>query len=76
MKAIMIATVAGILMVPAAYAETQSELSQLETYCAPDVERLCKGVPYGDGKVKACLEEHKKDISVGCAEALERLKAG
>ncbi len=50
------------------------EVVQLLEYCEPDVERLCPGVPYGDGAVKACLEKHEKEISVGCAEALKKLK--
>lgn len=50
------------------------EIEELQEYCAPDVERLCPGVPYGDGKVKACLKKSEKEISVGCAQALKKLK--
>jgi len=50
------------------------EIEQLQEYCEPDVERLCPGVPYGDGAVKACLKKNEKEISVGCAEALKKLK--
>lgn len=74
MRAFLIAAMCGVWLAPAGHAETQSELSQLETYCLPDMERLCPGVPVGEGKVKACLEKHREEISVGCAEALKRLK--
>jgi len=40
--------------------------------CGPDVERLCKGVPPGEGRILACLEEHRDEISPIC---LERARA-
>ncbi|HSD11667.1 MAG TPA: cysteine rich repeat-containing protein [Candidatus Binatia bacterium] len=34
--------------------------------CEPDIQKLCKGVPFGGGKVRDCLNEHLKDLSPGC----------
>jgi hypothetical protein len=44
-------------------------------YCRADVERLCPGVPMGGGRIIACLKEHKMEVSVGCAKALQAMKA-
>ncbi|MBV1926506.1 MAG: cysteine rich repeat-containing protein [Rhodobacteraceae bacterium] len=53
---------------------SSEEIEQLKKYCEPDVERLCPDVSYGDGAVKACLKKNKEELSVGCAEALKKLK--
>jgi hypothetical protein len=39
-----------------------------------DVERLCKGVEPGGGRIKDCLKTHENEMSVGCAKALQELK--
>ena len=67
----------SILCATSALGQTsEAEIKAVETYCKPDVERLCKGVKYGGGAIKACLKEHEKEISVGCAQALKSLKDG
>ena len=57
-------------------AKMDQEMNALRTYCRADVERLCPKVPPGGGRIKACLMEHKNEISVGCAKALQALKQG
>jgi hypothetical protein len=47
----------------------------LMKYCKPDKERLCPGVPMGGGRIIGCLKEHKMELSVGCAQALQKVKA-
>ena len=67
-----------LLTIPA-FAQQQKgndEMTALRTYCRPDVERLCPKVQPGGGRIKACLMEHKNEISVGCAKALQALKQG
>jgi len=44
-------------------------------YCKADAERLCPGVPMGGGRVVGCLKEHKMEVSVGCAKAIQHIKA-
>ncbi|MEP9375626.1 cysteine rich repeat-containing protein [Aquabacter sp. CN5-332] len=51
-----------------------AQQSDLMTYCKADVQRLCKGVPPGDGRLMACLQAHSKQMSVGCAQALQKIK--
>lgn len=51
-----------------------AELEALKTYCKEDVERLCPKVEMGEGRIKACLKANKERMSVGCAQALKKLK--
>ncbi|MED5622268.1 cysteine rich repeat-containing protein [Ideonella sp. BN130291] len=44
--------------------------------CKGDVEKLCPGVQPGEGRVVACLKEHKKDVSKECkTEIVKQRKA-
>ena len=51
-----------------------AELQALQTYCRADIERLCPNVEPGGGRIKACLMANKEQMSVGCAQALMKLK--
>lgn len=51
------------------------DLTDLRTYCRSDIERLCKGVEPGGGRIIKCLKANKKEMTVGCAQALQKLKA-
>jgi hypothetical protein len=44
-------------------------------YCKADVQRLCKGMMPGGGKIMKCLKAHENDLTVGCAKELKALKA-
>ncbi len=59
---------------PARPARAQ-EMEDLKTYCMSDIKRLCKGIEPGGGRVLQCLKANKKGMSVGCAQALQKLKA-
>jgi hypothetical protein len=50
------------------------EINAIRTYCKADVERLCPNVEPGEGRIKACLMTHKEEMSVGCAQAMQKLK--
>jgi hypothetical protein len=67
-----------VLAAMPAFAQQPSELDKeveaLREYCKPDIERLCSKVEPGGGQIKKCLMEHKKNLEVGCAEALAKLK--
>jgi hypothetical protein len=34
--------------------------------CKADVEKLCPGVQPGEGRIAACLKEHKTEVSKPC----------
>jgi hypothetical protein len=56
-------------------AKAQAGLEDIRTYCMSDIERLCKGIEPGGGRIIQCLKTNKKEMSVGCAQALQNLKA-
>jgi len=60
--------------VPASAQGLEAEIQALKTYCKPDIERLCPNVEPGGGRIKACLMAQKKELTVGCAEALQDLQ--
>lgn len=70
----MVAAVSVASTVPAFSAMETAEEEALRTYCVEDIQRLCADVPVGEGRVAACLREKEKELSVGCAEALKKLK--
>lgn len=51
-----------------------AEMQALKTYCRADIERLCGNVEPGGGRIKECLMAQKEQMSVGCAQALQKLK--
>lgn len=42
-------------------------------YCRADAARLCPGVE--GPRAIGCLKEHKMEVSVGCAKAVQKIKA-
>ncbi len=42
--------------------------------CKADAERICSDVTPGGGKIIACLKQHKDEVSVGCAKALNHVR--
>ena len=39
--------------------------------CKSDVEKLCKGIAPGGGKLLACLKKNENQVTVGCAKAIK-----
>lgn len=52
----------------------EAELEALRAYCKADIERLCPNVEPGGGRIKECLMAQKEQMTVGCAQALQKLK--
>ncbi len=52
----------------------QAQQNDLVKYCKPDIERLCKGVSPGGGRIMKCLKAKPNELSVGCAKALQKMK--
>ena len=38
--------------------------------CSQDVDKLCKGITPGGGRLLACLKSHEGDVSKECKQAL------
>jgi hypothetical protein len=63
--ALMLATsVAGAQQPPA------PSRMQIAEACAADVDRLCPGVPPGQGRIKACMKAHVSQLSASCFDTL------
>jgi hypothetical protein len=63
-----------VLCLYAVPANAQSAMEDLRTYCKSDIERLCPGIKPGGGRIIKCLKANKKEMTVGCAQALQKLK--
>ncbi|MFC0284168.1 cysteine rich repeat-containing protein [Camelimonas abortus] len=48
--------------------------NDLAKYCKADIQRLCPNVEPGGGKIIKCLKSKAKMMSVGCAQALQKMK--
>ena len=51
-----------------------ADTADLRKYCKSDIQRLCKGISPGEGRIIACLKKNQKSMSVGCAQALQQMK--
>lgn len=49
----------------------REKLAEFRKACGGDARKLCKGIPQGQGRVLACLESRKADLSPAC-QALMR----
>ena len=62
---------AGFLLAGAASAaDAPPAAGAVATACKADVEKLCAGITPGDGKIKACMKEHRKELSPDCKKEL------
>jgi len=50
-------------------------LEEAKRTCADDIEKFCKGIEQGEGRIAGCLEKHAGDLSPACAEKLDWVKA-
>jgi hypothetical protein len=43
--------------------------------CAADIKTQCAGVQPGEGRIKACIDQHFKDLSESCQAVLTKAAA-
>lgn len=48
---------------------------QLESACKADIARLCPGIEPGGGRLIACIQGKKDQLSKPCATAIANIKA-
>lgn len=72
MRTIMLALTACAVVLSAG--AVQAQQNDVAKYCKADVERLCKGVAPGGGRLLKCLKANPDQLTVGCAKALQKLK--
>lgn len=51
----------------------QARAREIDLACAADVWSFCRGIPTGEGRVRACLWARWKDLSITCREQASRL---
>jgi cysteine rich repeat protein len=51
----------------------RNKFDDMAEACRGDAEKLCKGVPYREGRVLSCLKSRQSDLGPACAEAFKRV---
>jgi hypothetical protein len=60
----------GVAVVLAASASWAQDATAIARACAADIDRLCAGVPPGEGRIKACMKAHITELSAPCFDTL------
>ncbi len=47
---------------------------EVKEKCKADYAKLCSGVMPGGGRILACFQAHKDEVSPDCRDALSRVK--
>lgn len=55
--------------------ELQKKIDEAKRACTTDIEKFCRGVEPGEGRIAGCLEGRASELSPECAEKLDLLKA-
>ena len=56
-------------------AAARGAMAGVRAACQSDLQTLCAGVQPGGGRIKACLKDHKDQVSAGCKSALAQMTA-
>jgi hypothetical protein len=48
-----------------------AHMAKVREACRPDVERLCKDVKPGGGRIRECLKAHASELSDTCKAAIK-----
>ncbi|MGO8973711.1 MAG: cysteine rich repeat-containing protein [Steroidobacteraceae bacterium] len=48
--------------------------NEVRAACAADVQKLCAGVQPGGGRIRACMRQHKEELSDGCKQAIAKAR--
>jgi hypothetical protein len=70
-----IASALSFALLASAAPASAAAMTSAMSYCKADVARLCPGIEPGGGRIVGCLKEHKMEVSVGCAKAVQKMRA-
>lgn len=66
----------GAVFPPASQAQTptgdRAAAQAAARACRDDVTRVCKGIQPGQGRVLACLREHREELSEACRAQIDK----
>ncbi len=48
----------------------QEKAAEFRKKCGKDAKKLCKGIPQGQGRILACLESRKEELTPACRELM------
>ena len=54
--------------------ELNKEIEDVKVNCGKDIDRFCKGIQPGGGRVAKCLREHNQELSERCRRKCEIVK--
>jgi hypothetical protein len=60
----------GMALVLASAPCQATEAEKIARACAGDIERLCAGVPPGEGRIKACMKAHVTELLAPCFDSI------
>ncbi len=66
LAALMLATAVAVAQPP----PPAPSKMQIAEACGADIDRLCPGVPPGQGRIKACMKAHFSQLSAPCFDTL------
>ncbi len=52
--------------------ESKKKLAEAQQACSGDMEKYCKDVKPGEGRIIRCLREHMQELSAACKRMAER----
>lgn len=56
------------------FEKVHARMAKKAEACGPDIEKFCKDVKPGEGRVIKCLKEHAKELQPACKQRLDRKK--
>lgn len=54
--------------------QAKERLKEAHEACSPDIEKFCKDVKPGQGRILRCLKEHESELSQACRESRSRAR--
>jgi hypothetical protein len=52
--------------------EAEQKLEEFSKDCKADIDKLCKGIRPGGGRILACLKSHQSELAPACAAEFNR----
>jgi Cysteine rich repeat len=54
--------------------QMKGALKEVQQACHDDIEKFCKGIEPGKGRVRKCMRDHKEELSQKCKEEMKDLR--
>jgi phage host-nuclease inhibitor protein Gam len=50
-------------------------MERVKEACKPDVEKFCKEIKPGDGRIAACLKSHDSELAPACHQIVDKVES-